>query len=93
MAHTKAKGSTKLGRESQSQRLGVKMFAGQAVRAGNILVRQRGSRWYGGKNVGKGNDDTLFALVPGKVEFTQKRVKKFDHQRVARTFVHIAPAS
>lgn len=69
MAHKKGVGSTKNGRDSESKRLGVKRADGQFVLAGNILVRQRGSHIHPGNNVGKGSDDTLFALVDGKVKF------------------------
>jgi large subunit ribosomal protein L27 len=69
MAHKKGAGSTSNGRESHSKRLGVKKFGGQAVIAGNIIVRQRGSKMHAGKNVGIGRDWTLFALTDGKVEF------------------------
>lgn len=69
MAHKKGMGSTKNGRDSESKRLGVKRADGQFVLAGNILVRQRGTKIYPGTNVGKGSDDTLFALVDGKVRF------------------------
>ena len=69
MAHKKAAGSTKNGRESQSKRLGVKKFGGQAVLAGNILVRQRGTQFHAGKNVGMGRDHTLFAKAEGNVIF------------------------
>jgi large subunit ribosomal protein L27 len=69
MAHKKGGGSTKNGRDSNSKRLGVKRFGGQIVRAGNILVRQRGTRWHPGANVGLGRDYTLFALVDGVVKF------------------------
>lgn len=72
MAHKKGVGSSRNGRDSQAQRLGVKRFGGQFVRAGNILVRQRGTRFHPGNNVGKGKDDTLFALVDGKVAFERK---------------------
>lgn len=68
-AHKKGMGSTKNGRDSESKRLGVKRADGQFVLAGNILVRQRGTKIYPGTNVGRGNDDTLFALVDGKVRF------------------------
>ncbi len=71
MAHKKAVGSTRNGRDSQGKRLGVKKFGGQVVRAGNILVRQRGSTYHAGDNVGTGRDFTLFALVDGVVEFKQ----------------------
>jgi large subunit ribosomal protein L27 len=69
MAHKKAGGSTRNGRDSQSKRLGVKKFGGEQVLAGNILVRQRGTTWHAGVNVGMGTDHTLFAKVSGKVEF------------------------
>jgi len=69
MAHKKAGGSTRNGRDSQSKRLGVKCFGGETVRAGNIIVRQRGTRFHAGTNVGIGKDHTLFAKADGKVEF------------------------
>ncbi len=72
MAHKKGLGSTKNGRDSQSKRLGVKRFGGQVVKAGNIIVRQRGTKFKPGKNVGLGRDFTLFALVDGVVEFQDK---------------------
>ena len=72
MAHKKAAGSSRNGRDSQSKRLGVKHFAGEQVRAGNILVRQRGTVFHPGTNVGLGRDHTLFAKVDGKVEFRAK---------------------
>ena len=75
-AHKKGVGSTKNGRDSESKRLGVKRADGQNVLAGNILVRQRGTKIYPGANVGKGSDDTLFALVDGKVKFETKRNNK-----------------
>jgi large subunit ribosomal protein L27 len=78
MAHTKAAGSTRLGRESHSKRLGIKLFAGQAAKAGNILVRQRGTKWVAGKNVRRGNDDTLYAAKDGVVKFASKTLKRFD---------------
>jgi large subunit ribosomal protein L27 len=80
MAHKKGAGSTKNGRDSNAQRLGVKKFGGEAVRAGNILVRQRGTKMHPGTNVGIGSDDTLFALVDGVVRF--ERVGKIK-QRVS----------
>jgi len=76
MAHKKAGGSTRNGRDSESKRLGVKRFGGQSVRAGNILVRQRGTRFHPGANVGKGNDDTLFAKSDGRVVFERKGLKQ-----------------
>ncbi len=82
MAHKKGQGSTRNGRDSNAQRLGVKASAGEFVTAGSILVRQRGTKWRPDKNVGVGRDDTLFALVDGKVAFT----------RGIRTKVSIVPA-
>ena len=76
MAHKKGVGSSKNGRESHSKRLGVKKFGGEIVKAGNILVRQRGTKHNPGLNVGLGKDDTLFALIDGKVVFTLKRENK-----------------
>ena len=72
MAHKKGVGSSRNGRDSESQRLGVKRFGRQLVRAGNILVRQRGTKFHPGTNVGKGSDDTLFALIDGVVNFERK---------------------
>ncbi len=72
MAHKKGVGSTRNGRDSESQRLGVKMYGGQVVKAGNILVRQRGTKFHPGFNVGKGSDDTLFAKISGIVKFERK---------------------
>jgi large subunit ribosomal protein L27 len=72
MAHKKGTGSTRNGRDSNAQRLGVKRYGGQAVRAGHILVRQRGTKIHPGSNVGKGSDDTLFALVDGIVTFERR---------------------
>jgi len=72
VAHKKGVGSSRNGRDSNSQRLGVKRFGGQLVRAGNILVRQRGTQFHPGINVGKGKDDTLFALIDGIVAFERK---------------------
>ncbi|MGK7955229.1 MAG: 50S ribosomal protein L27 [Crocosphaera sp.] len=72
MAHKKGTGSTRNGRDSQSQRLGVKRYGGQVVKAGNILIRQRGTKVHPGNNVGRGKDDTLFALIDGIVTFEYK---------------------
>ncbi len=71
MAHKKGQGSSRNGRDSQAKRLGVKKFGGEAVLAGNILIRQRGTRWHAGRNVGLGRDFTLFSLVDGTVYFDQ----------------------
>jgi len=73
MAHKKGMGSSRNGRESESKRLGIKIFGGQVAKAGNILVRQRGTQHHPGDNVGIGKDHTLFALEDGKVEFRRKR--------------------
>jgi len=83
MAHKKGQGSSRNGRDSNGQRRGVKLFGGQAARAGNIIVRQLGTRIHPGKNVGMGRDYTLFALVDGTV--------KFDRLGKKRTQVHIVP--
>ena len=82
MAHKKAGGSTKNGRDSESKRLGVKKFGGEAVLAGNIIIRQRGTQYHAGHNVGIGTDHTLFAKANGKVEFRKKG-------REQRTFVSV----
>jgi large subunit ribosomal protein L27 len=84
MAHKKAGGSTRNGRDSHSKRLGVKRFGGQQVLAGNILVRQRGTPMRAGDNVGMGTDHTLFALVDGQVQFQTKGAE-------GRTFVSVVP--
>ncbi|MFN8041533.1 MAG: 50S ribosomal protein L27 [Acidimicrobiales bacterium] len=76
MSKTKGGGSTRNGRDSQSKRLGVKRYDGQVVSTGTILVRQRGTRIHPGENVGKGGDDTLFALTPGTVKFGERRGRK-----------------
>lgn len=78
MAHKKAAGSTALGRDSQSKRLGVKLQDGQIAKAGSILIRQRGTKYYPGTNVLAGKDYTLFAKVAGMVKFSTKKLKKFD---------------
>jgi large subunit ribosomal protein L27 len=72
MAHKKAGGSSRNGRDSAGRRLGVKTFGGESVLAGNILARQRGTKWHAGRNVGTGKDHTLFALIDGKVQFATK---------------------
>ncbi len=82
MAHKKAGGSTRNGRDSVSKRLGVKRFGGETVKAGNIIVRQRGTRFHAGDNVGIGKDHTLFATTDGKVEFVVRGPKN-------RKFVHV----
>ena len=86
MAHKKAGGSTRNGRDSESKRLGVKRYGGETVLAGNILVRQRGTQFHPGMNVGRGHDDTLFAKADGVVSFEIKGPKK-------RRFVSITPVA
>ncbi len=76
MSKPKGGGSTRNGRDSAAQRLGVKMFGGQAVKAGQIIVRQRGTRFHPGHNVGRGGDDTLFALSAGTVQFGSRRGRR-----------------
>jgi large subunit ribosomal protein L27 len=83
MAHKKGEGSVKNGRDSQSKRLGVKIFGGQPAAAGNIIVRQRGTEYHPGKNVGVGKDFTIFALTDGVVEFKRSKNNK--------TFISVAP--
>jgi len=74
MAHKKGQGSSRNGRDSNSQRLGIKVYGGQTIRAGGIIIRQRGTRFHPGRNVGIGRDDTLFALSDGVVTFTGKKI-------------------
>jgi len=81
MAHTKAKGSTKLGRDSASKRLGVKRADGEIVAPGEIIIRQRGTKYHPGANVKKGRDDTLYSLKKGLVKFSDKRKTHFDGSR------------
>jgi large subunit ribosomal protein L27 len=83
MAHKKAGGSSRNGRDSDSKRLGIKLFGGQSVVAGNILARQRGTKWHAGRNVGLGKDHTLFALTNGRV--------KFDTKAKGRVYVSVLP--
>ena len=85
MAHKKAGGSSKNGRDSEGRRLGVKKFGGEQVLAGNIIVRQRGTKWKPGKNVGLGKDHTIFSLVDGQVLFTKKQDD--------RAVVNVVPAN
>ena len=80
MAHKKGLGSTRNGRDSHAKRLGVKMFAGQQIKTGQIIVRQRGTKFHPGENVGRGKDDTLIALCDGRVDFT-RGVKRKVHVR------------
>ena len=89
MAHKKGGGTTKNGRDSEAKRLGVKAFGGETVTAGAIIVRQRGTRIHPGDGVGKGGDDTLFALVAGQVKFTRRAGASSPRSRA----VHSAPAA
>ncbi|MFH1112238.1 MAG: 50S ribosomal protein L27 [Patescibacteria group bacterium] len=91
MAHTKAGGSTSLGRESQSQRLGVKLFAGQPAKAGMVIVRQRGTKFFPGVGVKRGSDDTLFAIVPGTVKFLKKWRRSFNGKLKLAKVVTVVP--
>ncbi len=93
MAHVKGTGTTSLGRDSQGQRLGVKLFGGQRAGAGNIILRQRGTKFRAGKNVKRANDDSLFATVAGTVKFTKRKVKNFHGKIKQATFVSINPQS
>jgi len=91
MAHTKAKGSTKLGRESESKRLGVKRFDGQVVKPGEIIIRQRGTKYHPGTNVKRGEDDTLYSKVLGTVKFLTKMKTSFDGTRKRIKVVTVIP--
>jgi large subunit ribosomal protein L27 len=89
MAHKKSAGSTALGRESESKRLGVKLQDGQYAKAGSILVRQRGAKYYPGLNVKKGKDDTLFAVGAGIVKFATKKIKKYNNRLKAAKVISV----
>lgn len=91
MAHKKAGGSTGLGRDSQSKRLGVKLSDGALAKAGAIIIRQRGTKIYPGKNVKQGKDDTLYAAITGIVKFTRKKIKRFNGNLKLRKFVNVIP--
>ncbi len=92
MATKKAGGSTAYGRDSHGQRLGVKKYAGEFVKTGNIIVRQRGTKLRPGTNVRLGKDDTIFAIANGVVNFTNKRVRRFTGQMKMVKFVNVTPA-
>lgn len=89
MAHTKAGGSTKLGRDSRAQRLGTKRSDGQVINAGTILVRQRGTKFAPGTNVKRGGDDTLFATASGTVRYAKRQFKTFSGSRQRKTVVSV----
>ncbi|MSU76256.1 50S ribosomal protein L27 [Patescibacteria group bacterium] len=93
MAHTKAGGTTRLGRDSAGQRLGVKAYDGQTIHAGSILVRQRGTQFVAGLNVSKGKDDSLFTTVTGTVKFRQIAKRTFSGSRHKKTEVFVEPVS
>lgn len=92
MAHVKGSGTTSLGRDSQGQRLGVKLFGGQVAKSGNIIVRQRGTRYRAGAHVQRGSDDTLFATAAGTVSFKKKKIKSFNGKTKEANLVSIIPA-
>jgi large subunit ribosomal protein L27 len=89
MAHRKAGGSTQLGRDSISKRLGVKIFGNQKVSAGNIIIRQRGTKWRAGENVRRGEDDTLYSVIDGIVAFAKKKVRTFTGKLEQKRFVSV----
>jgi len=89
MAHRKAGGSTQLGRDSISKRLGVKIFGNQAVQKGQIIVRQRGTKYKPGKNVARAGDDTLFAMKDGWVQFKARKALSFTGKLIKKTFVSV----
>ena len=92
MSKTKAGGSTRNGRDSKAKRLGVKAWGDQVVTAGSIIVRQRGTKFHAGENIGMGKDHTLFAKIDGLVKFTEKRTIKFDGRKFKDVFVNIVSA-
>lgn len=89
MAHVKGAGTTSLGRDSQAQRLGVKLFGGEKAKIGSIIIRQRGTKFHVGKNVKRASDDSIFAVKVGKVHFTRKKVKKFNGKLKLTNFVNV----
>lgn len=91
MAHRKAGGSTRLGRDSASKRLGVKIHDGQAIKSGQIIIRQRGTKYHLGKNVRIGKDDTIYAIIDGVVAFSSKQRRRFDGSLRKTKFVSVLP--
>ncbi|MDD3488026.1 MAG: 50S ribosomal protein L27 [Candidatus Pacebacteria bacterium] len=91
MARTKAGGSTKLGRDSRPKSLGLKVADGQEVRTGNVLIRQRGTKWHPGTNTGLGEDDTIFSLKDGIVKFSTKRKKSFTGKIKRVSVINVIP--
>ena len=91
MAKTKASGTARLGRDSQPKYLGIKISEGQKANIGQVLIRQRGTKFFAGKNVKKGGDDTLYAMKAGKVKFSTKKVRSFNgSQRIVKV-IHVEP--
>lgn len=93
MATKKSAGSTQLGRDSAAKRLGAKLHDGQYTKTGQIIFRQRGTKVHPGKNVGRGKDDTLYALNDGIVKYTRRKVNKFDGSLQLRTFANVVPGA
>ncbi len=93
MSHKKAGGSTNNGRDSVAKRLGVKVFGDQAVKAGGIIVRQRGTKFFAGNNVGMGKDHTLYATVAGLVKFQEKAMKKYDGRVFKDKVISVVPVT
>lgn len=93
MAHKKAGGSTRLGRDSNPQYLGLKVGSGQTIKPGQVIVRQRGTKIRPGKNVRRGKDDTLYAIIAGVVKFTHKKMRRFDTSLKKTRFVNVIPTS
>ncbi len=93
MSHKKAGGSTNNGRDSVAKRLGVKVFGEQAVKAGGIIIRQRGTKYFPGENVGMGKDHTIYSLIDGKVYFTEKALKKYDGRVFKDKLVNVKSVS
>lgn len=93
MSHKKAGGSTSNGRDSVAKRLGVKIFGEQAVKAGAIIIRQRGTKFFPGQNTGMGKDHTIYATMDGKVRFTEKVLTKFDGRKFKDKMVNVVPVS
>lgn len=93
MAHTKAKSSSKNGRDSQSKRLGVKVYGGETIKRGGIVLRQRGSKFYVGEGVSLAGDDTIFATQDGVVAFQRRGVKSYSGHQATKMFVSVQPAT
>ena len=91
MAHKKAGGSTAYGRDSQGQRLGIKKYAGEFVKIGNIIVRQRGTKYRAGVNTKIGSDDTIYAVSTGTVKFTRKKVRRYTGEFKIATYANVVP--